>query len=186
MDFRDNLHASAKPLSLDVGPLQQEANSSRFSLVGSIQAGLAEIPTPVVVGAGAVAGIAARLPGELGTVGKIAAAGIGATVLGDAASRTFSRADNAVNAIVNGREGSNVVRLADFMKVPQPGVKRVIQDVEIAQFDAATQTQIRESIAAMVKNGHKSEFLMLSKDGKVLIDREAIETAADIAAFKKP
>jgi hypothetical protein len=62
----------------------------------------------------------------------------------------------------------------------------VIEETEIGQFDVAKQAQIRESIDAMVKNGHKPEFLMLSKDGRVLIDREAIETAADIAAFKKP
>lgn len=250
MDFRDNIHAVAIQPILDVGPLQHEANSSRFTLVGAIQSTLAEIPTPIMASAAAVAGLAARLPGEFGTVGKVAAASIGATAIGDAALRAFGDhstdnasayvkdastlaaltagiilgpkmfstessagkaftrdlaqqkqvlagagfegglgltlrgGDDALNAVTHASEGAPIMRLSDFTK--STGVKRVIQEAEIAEFEVAKQAEIREGIAAMVKNGHDPEFLMLSKDGKVLIDREAIETAADIAAFKKP
>ncbi|MBS1955194.1 MAG: hypothetical protein JST89_13490 [Cyanobacteria bacterium SZAS-4] len=250
MDFRDNIHAVAMQPTLDAGPLQHEANSSRFKLVSAIQSAFEEIPTPLVASAAGIVGIAARLPGEFGIVGKVAAASIGATALGDAALRAFgdqSRdnasayvkdaftlsaltagiilgpkmfstessagkaftrdlaqqkqvlagagfegglgrtlrgGDDALNAVTHVCEGAPIMRLTDFTKTN--GVKRVIQEAEIAEFEVAKQAEIRESIAAMVKNGHDPEFLMLSKDGKVLIDREAIETAADIAAFKKP
>jgi len=246
MDFRDNLHAGASHSAVDASPLQHEANSSRFTLTGALN----EIPAPIIEGAGAVAGIAARLSGEIGIAGKIAAAGIGAAVIGDVALRAFSSTtrdnssayardaftlgalsagifvgpklfsteasagkaftrdlveqklilagpgfgrsvtpikatDNVLNAVANGGEGSNVVRLRDFMKGSNSGVKRVIEEADIQKFAPAKQAEIRETIATMVKNGHEPEFLMLNRDGRVLIDREAIEMAAD-AGFKKP
>jgi len=75
--------------------------------------------------------------------------------------------------------------LRDFMKGSNSGVKRVIEEADIQKFAPAKQLEIRETIATMVKNGHEPEFLMLNRDGRVLIDREAIEMAAD-AGFKKP
>ncbi len=248
MEFRDNLPASATTSRMDANPLQHEANSSRFGLTGALN----EIPAPIIEGAGAVAGIVARLPGEVGLAGKVAAATIGAAVLGDMAVRSFDgnntsgtsaayirdaftlgalsaglfvgpklfsteasagkaftrdlveqklvlagpgfdrsiapirATDNVFNAAAHSGEGSNVVRLRDFMKGSEPGAKRVIEEAEILKFDPAKQTEIRETIDKLVKNGHEPEFLMLNRDGRVLVDREAIEAAAEEALWKKP
>lgn len=222
MDFRDNITVTPRT-SLDFNALQHEADSSRFDLISAVQHGLDEIPTPIAVGVATITGIAARLPGQIGVVGKIGAAVIGTAAAADSAVRAFgisSPGDNnsayikdtfTLSALTAGiilgprlfstetTAGTAFTRdLARQKEIlagagfeggigqSTQGVRKVIQDAEIAQFEAAKQIEIRAGIEAMVKNGHKPEFLMLSKDGKVLIDREAIETAADIAAFKKP
>jgi hypothetical protein len=60
----------------------------------------------------------------------------------------------------------------------------MIDEAEIVRFEPGKQTEIRATIAEMVKLGYKARHLMLSERGSVLLDREAIEDEALKKALK--
>ena len=55
----------------------------------------------------------------------------------------------------------------------------------IEEFDPDKQTKIRADIAERVRNGYELRFLVLTRDGTVLYDREAVTTEAFLKAFRK-
>jgi hypothetical protein len=60
----------------------------------------------------------------------------------------------------------------------------MIDEAEIVRFKPGKQTEIRATIAEMVKLGYKARHLMLSDRGSVLLDHEAIEDEALMKALK--
>lgn len=59
-----------------------------------------------------------------------------------------------------------------------------IKEAEIARFGPDKQAEIRSTIAQMVRLGYKAKYLELSERGSVLLDREAIETDAEMKILK--
>jgi hypothetical protein len=54
----------------------------------------------------------------------------------------------------------------------------MIEDEEIGRFDPDRQSEIRAAIARLVQVGHERRFLMLGRDGAVMIDRDGITVDA--------
>jgi len=187
----------------------------------------------VAAGAGLAVGLAARAPGEIGLIGKIAAGGIASLSIADAVvhkdtpmstqayardgafltsltagllagprlfgageatlSRKLSttvaedltRQSDVLSGIGNFRtSGAKVVNIRDFMGATGKGTTRMIEEAEIGTFPSEKQREIRGAIEMMTKQGHEARHLVLSKDGAVMLDREAIDLENELKMLK--
>jgi hypothetical protein len=61
----------------------------------------------------------------------------------------------------------------------------MIEDSDINKFSAALQSEIRKSIDELVTLGHKARHLVLTDDGTVILNREAVTLEREIEALNR-
>jgi hypothetical protein len=248
MDFANILGDSAPPVAPGLHREAMAASYHAPTTLDRVEDKLSVVKDVAVAGAGLAVGLVARMPGEFGVVGKVAAAGLGGLAVYDVFSRAagaskdgnkqaYVRDGAFLTALtaglllgprlfaseaapmtrklstslaedltkqgevlgkglatktplsletpaITGLRPTNATELSNFLRTPGQGTTTMIEDSEISKFSAERQATIRQSIDQMVANGHNANHLMLTKDGTVLLDREAVNFDNEMQALK--
>jgi hypothetical protein len=69
-----------------------------------------------------------------------------------------------------------VIDFGKYAEIYRKGASKMITEEQIGKFPPEAQAQIRKSIKEMTVNGYEPEYLMLAKNGEVMLDHDAAES----------